>query len=89
MNDAADVPKSDASAGDAIHGFACAFALLVDTLESNGALKPDQYQKALETVLSQPGLSPTDADVDVLLQIMALLRSPERKQLTVIAGGKL
>jgi hypothetical protein len=89
MSEAADVLKPDTPAGDAIHGLACAFALLVDTLESNGALKPDQYQKALETVLSQPGLSSTDADVDVLLQIMALLRAPERKHLTIVAGGKI
>jgi hypothetical protein len=88
MSEAADVPTADATAGDAIHGLACAFALLVDTLESNGALKPDQYQKALETMLSQPGLSPADADVDALLQIMTLLRSPERTHLTIIAGGK-
>ena len=71
-----------------VNGLVCAFALLIDVLESNGALKPKQFEQVLASVLRQPGVSGGDADVAVLQQIMTLLQAPERPSLTVISGGK-
>jgi hypothetical protein len=70
------------------NGLVCAFALLIDVLESNGALKPKQFEQVLGAILRQPGMHTAEADVAVLEQIMGLLQAPDRQPLTVIAGGK-
>jgi hypothetical protein len=71
-----------------VNGMVCAFALLIDALESNGALRPKQFEGVLSAVLRQPGLTGSDMDVAVLTQILGLLQAPDRQPLTVIAGGK-
>jgi hypothetical protein len=70
------------------NGLVCAFALLIDVLEGNGALKPKQFEQVLGAILRQPGMHTAEADVAVLQQIMGLLQAPDRRPLTVIAGGK-
>jgi hypothetical protein len=88
MSDINEVSPEEPATAGAVHGLVCAFALLIDVLESNGALKQNQFQAVLGAVLKQPGIGSNDADVVVLEQIMALLQAPERKVLTVITGGK-
>jgi hypothetical protein len=70
------------------NGLVCAFALLIDVLEGNGALKPKQFEQVLSAVLRQPGMHSGEGDVAVLQQILGLLQAPDKRPLTVIAGGK-
>lgn len=70
----------------AVNGLVCAFALLIDALESNGALRPQQFEGILTSVLRRAA---GGADVAVLQQILGLLQSPELPTLTVIDGGKI
>ena len=88
MSDSYEIPATEEMPAGSVHGLICAFALLIDVLESNGALKPKQFEKVLGSVLHQPGVNAGDADVAVLRQIMTLLEAPDRPSLTVIAGGK-
>ena len=88
MSDTYEIHVEDQAYSGAVNGLVCAFALLIDVLEANGSLKPKQFEAVLGTILKQPGVTATEADVGVLQQILALLQSPERPTLTVIAGGK-
>jgi hypothetical protein len=88
MSDSYEFHVEGHAAEGAVNGLVCAFALLIDLLESNGALKPKQFEQVLDKILHQPGMAATDADAAVLHQIMDLLQAPDRQPLTVIAGGK-
>ena len=79
---------SDKAPAGAINGLVCAFALLIDVLELNGALQPKQFEGVLNAVLKHAGADADDADTAVLQQIMSLLQAPDRPSLTVISGGK-
>ena len=85
MSESFEFHVADDNRAGSVNGLVCAFALLVDALEANGALKPKQFEGILSSVLHQAG---DDGDVGVLQQILSLLASPERPQFTVIAGGK-
>ena len=84
---ASDHAKEKAPAG-AINGLVCAFALLIDVLELNGALEPKQFEGVMNAVLKHAGTDADDADAAVLQQIVSLLQTPDRPLLTVISGGK-
>ncbi len=88
MSDTFEFLVDDAAPSSAVNGLVCAFALLIDVLESNGALKPKQFEGVLSTVLRQPGVNGADMDTAVLTQILGLLQASEQRPLTVIAGGK-
>ena len=88
MSDTFEFHAEEQPAEGAVSGMVCAFALLIDVLETNGALKPRQYEHVLGAILRQPGMASGAADVAVLAQILALLKAPDHKPLTVIAGGK-
>ena len=79
---------SDQAPAGAINGLVCAFALLIDVLELNGALQLNQFEGVMNAVLKHAGTDADDADTAVLQQIMSLLQAPDRPSLTVISGGK-
>ena len=88
MSDTYEFQANDKAPAGAINGLVCAFALLIDVLELNGALQPKQFEGVLSSVLTHAGSEDNDADVAVLQQIMSLLQAPERPLFTVISGGK-
>lgn len=88
MSDTFEFQTNDKAPAGAVNGLVCAFALLIDVLELNGALQPKQFEGVLSSVLKHAGAETNDADVAVLQQIMDLLQAPERPLLTVISGGK-
>lgn len=85
MNDTVEFHVKHDIEPSAVNGLVCAFALLIDALESNGALRPQQFEGILASVLRRTA---GGADVAVLQQILGLLQSPELPTLTVIDGGK-
>ena len=87
MSETFEFSVDEQTSSNAVNGLVCAFALLIDTLESNGALRPRQFEGVLGSVLDHTGTS-DGADVAILQQILTLLQAPERPPLTVIAGGK-
>lgn len=88
MSDTSEMHAESNAHSGAVNGLACAFALLIDVLETNGSLKPNQFEGVLDQVLRQPGIETDDPDVVVLEHVLSLLRTPLRPPLTVIAGGK-
>ncbi len=84
MSESFEFHVEDENRSGSVNGLVCAFALLIDVLEANQALRPKQFEGVLSSVLRHAG---DDGDVAVLQQILSLLESPERPQLTVIAGG--
>ena len=59
-----------------VNGMACAFALLIDVLEANGALRPKQFEAMLGSVLNQADAS-AGGEVELLHHIMSVLQVQE------------
>jgi hypothetical protein len=60
----------------AVNGMACAFALLIDVLEANGALKPKQFEAELGSVLRHSA-GDIGSEIALLNHIMSVLQVPE------------
>lgn len=88
MSDIYEFQATDKATVIGLNGLVCAFALLIDVLELNGALQPKQFEEVLNSVLKHAGTVADDADTAVLQQIVSLLQAPDRPSLTVISGGK-
>ncbi len=65
-------------------GFICALVLLVDLLESNGALKARQFEHVLSSVLDQSGPG-DDANIAVLRELLGMLKRPEKPTLLAMS----
>lgn len=75
-------------AAGAVNGVICALALLIDTLESNGALKPHQFEGVLAETLALPDAPVANADMAVLRHLAELLHTKAPFPLAAANGGR-
>ena len=82
-----DKRGNDAIAQAPANGVACAFAILVDHLETSGALPMGAYERSLRSVLEQAGIDQSSRDGRFLTDILDLLGASPRSSLSLIDGG--